>query len=90
MSRVRSFAIEANVTITNTGGVDAIITTGGTGIAARGFTAVYGEGNSFSGTGVFGYAPQVGGNTIGVRGQSESQTGKGVWGVRCNPLPSSR
>jgi hypothetical protein len=59
-------------------------TTGGYGVAARGFTAVYGEGTSFSGTGVFGYAPQVGGNTVGVRAQTESQTGKGLWAVAAN------
>jgi len=59
-------------------------TAGGYGIAARGYTAVYGETTSFSGTGVFGYAPQVGGNTVGVRAQTESQTGKGLWAVAAN------
>jgi hypothetical protein len=59
-------------------------TAGGIGVAARGVTAIYGEAVTFSGTGVFGYAPQVGGNTVGVRAQTESQTGKGLWAVATN------
>ena len=57
---------------------------GGIGIAARGVVAIYGEGTTFSGTGVFGLAPQVGGNTVGVRAQTDSQTGKGLWAIATN------
>ena len=57
---------------------------GGIGVAARGVVAIYGEGTTFSGTGVFGLAPQVGGNTVGVRAQTDSQTGKGLWAIATN------
>jgi hypothetical protein len=57
---------------------------GGIGVAARGVTAIYGETTSFSGTSVYGYAPQVGGNTVGVRAQTASQTGRGLWAVASN------
>jgi trimeric autotransporter adhesin len=59
-------------------------TAGGIGVAARGVVAIYGEGTTFSGTGVFGLAPQVGGNTVGVRAQTDSQTGKGLWAIATN------
>jgi trimeric autotransporter adhesin len=58
--------------------------TGGIGVAARGVVAIYGEGTTFSGTGVFGLAPQVGGNTVGVRAQTDSQTGRGLWAIATN------
>jgi hypothetical protein len=59
-------------------------TAGGIGVAARGVVALYGEATTFSGTGVFGLAPQVGGNTVGVRAQTDSQTGKGLWAIATN------
>ena len=33
---------------------------------------------------MFGLAPQVGGNTVGVRAQTDSQTGKGLWAIATN------
>jgi trimeric autotransporter adhesin len=57
---------------------------GGIGVAARGVVAIYGEGTTFNGTGVFGLAPQVGGNTVGVRAQTDSQTGRGLWAIATN------
>ena len=60
-------------------------TTGGIGVAARGNTAIYGEAvGNLGGTGVYGIAPQVGGDAIGVRAQTQAQTGKALWAISSN------
>jgi hypothetical protein len=58
---------------------------GGIGVAARGNTAIYGEAiGNLGGTGVYGLAPQVGGDAIGVRAQTQAQTGKALWAIASN------